>query len=160
MALPKYVKREHLDDGIANVVININKIPGIGTMTTCEGHVWRDTPMWPAKNGWIHFHKEKGLHDTLIDSMKKFCDKNSYFSIDNYVWDNIPNIENFTINANFEDHTCFDYFHNSKELADYFDRVDKEKKHILDGWNELNKLVVGYIKKKISQNINNLSYRK
>lgn len=164
MTLPNYVKLEHLDPGIKNLVINLNRIPGVYTQTTCEGHVWREVPAWPTKDGWVHFQKPKMQHDKLVVSIDDYCRDNAIFTLTDRTWDGQDKVDEYTINGLFESHQGDDGLKpfddmNKKEQNAYWNRADVRMIDILKGWNELNQVVLRYIRENLKINPSRLSYR-
>lgn len=68
--LPKEFDLEKLDEGIRNLVININRIPEVDTETTCEGYIWEYNSSFPTKFGWIHFNRPTIKRKGLIQRIK------------------------------------------------------------------------------------------
>jgi hypothetical protein len=158
--LPRNVKDEHLDDGIRELVHTINRIPEIDTMTTCEGHVWRDTPAWPTKDGWIHFVTKKDAYLDLLQNIDYFCQEKGYFSLtDAALGENTL----YTIGGHFEPHhdeqfeDLFEKMSPTEQEA-YYDRADAHKEILLKDWSALNTLLQNYIKLHIG-NLDDLPYR-
>jgi len=164
MTIPNYVKLSDLDDGVRRLVINLNRIPGVYTQTTCEGHVWREVPAWPTKDGWVHFQKPKKQHDKLVISIDDYCRDNAIFTLKDRTWKGQDKIDEYTINGLFESHQGDDgmkpfYEMTKREQNAYWKRADVRMMEILKGWKELNQVVVQYIKEDINKNIFLLAYR-
>lgn len=159
--LPEYVHESHLDDGVRDIVININRIPGIDTMTNCEGHIWKDIPAWPTKDSWMHFVKEENKHGILIARFDDFCNAKEYFSMENR--ENLfqENTLLYTLNGVFESHDNGSLFEriSKEEQKAYFARAEKRKELLLQGWQDLNDIVINYIKETITTNYLDLPYR-
>jgi len=162
--LPEHVKLEHLDDGVRELVVNLNRIPNVDTMTTCEGHLWFDIPAWPTKNGWAYIVvPEDGSRDDLIGRIKGFCDRRAHFNIEEHSrWDGFAT---YFIDGMFEDHQGEDNGGLSyEERSDiqqelYRRRAKKRKTQLLRVWRQLNDLVVDYIRENVSEDVESLPYR-
>jgi hypothetical protein len=168
MTLPKDIKLIEIDSGIRHLVVNLNRIPGIYTQTTCEGHVERDVPTYfPTTNGYIHFNKIFNQHDALIKQISDLFLKNKMFTLTDY--SSYGATENsYTIDALFEPYqeenelrTIFNDKNSKKikKIQEYLDCADLQKIEILKGWNKINQTVVEYIKQNISKEIFQLPYR-
>ena len=164
MTLPNYVRLHDLDRGIRELVINLNRIPQIHTQTNCEGHVWREVPAWPTKNGWIYFQKPQSQHENLIIGLNKYCNENQIFRLTQYNRDTDDEIIQYTINGMFESHEGDDGLKpfedmNKKEQAAYWKRADIRKIELLKGWKELNNMVVKYITEELHSTPADLPFR-
>ncbi len=157
--LPKNFKLERLDNGIKNLVITLNKIPEVHTATTCEGHVWRDCPAYPTKDGWVYFSKDK---NGLTKTIENFC-----IDYPAFILDYNPIVDFYIINGTFGDelgdpHKNSAGIHFEKwskdEQEKFFEKADIRKKEILLGWNELDSRLKDYIIKNITRDIESLSY--
>jgi hypothetical protein len=151
MSLPQGFNIEKPDNGIRELVINLNQIPGVDTDTTCEGHVWYEFPKWPTKDGWIHFSTSKGENKDLVELVKSFCSKSGYFKLEGPK--ELGEISSFTIIALYEPHhdeKCENLFAkwSRQQQQDYFRRAEDRRKQHAQGWKELNELVIDYIKEK------------
>jgi hypothetical protein len=152
---------EELDDGVRRLVYALNRIPQVGTMTTCEGHVWRDTPFWPTKDGWVYFAKPEGVHEGLVTEIQDYCTKNEFFKMGK-PYKISPRSPNYirVINGRFEDHdsgALFDRI-NEEEQEKYFKRAEIRKEQLLKGWYELGGIVERYIIRNITKDIESLPY--
>jgi hypothetical protein len=164
--LPKYVELDDIDDGIKNLVINLNRIPELDTQTTCEGHVLRNSLcILPSKDGWIHFSKPSKRYNHLNKKMKiLFSQKYDFFNLHTWSIPCIPGeirlFSSHTINACFEPHSDGDLFKRLDEKGKeaYFERADLRKIEILKGWADINQIVIDYIKRNISPDIDSLPY--
>jgi hypothetical protein len=157
--LPKNFNLEYLDEGIEDLVINLNRIPEVDTATTCEGHVWENIPAWPTKDGWIHFLTEK--YEDLLLKIDYWCQEKGFFELD---VGELCGHKKYTILGKYEPHHDDEYNNlfekmNAREKKDYFKRVGIRRKEILKGWEDLNNLVVDYIKNHINEDIESLEYR-
>lgn len=163
MTLVNYVKLKDVDDAIRPLVININRIPGIYTQTTCEGHVWHECPAFPTKDGWIHFSKPKEQHDKLIISIDDYCKSNKLFSLTD--WHQESETDQYTINAAFDaEHDEYQRVEileklNPKEKKEFWTGMDAQKPILISGWRDLNQVVVRYIKENITIDLFTLPYR-
>ncbi|RJQ15693.1 hypothetical protein C4573_06075 [Candidatus Woesearchaeota archaeon] len=163
MALCETVKLEHVDDHVLDLVINLNRIPQINTLTTCEGHVPYEPPTWPAKDGWIYFTIPEGAYRDLLLTLELFCQERNYFALRN-IRSVKPMIESFQIVAEYEPHhdaemnNLFEKMNDAGKKA-YFERAEIRRKEILQGWSDLNALVVQYIQAHIAEDIESLPYR-
>lgn len=159
--LPYRLSLDELDDGIRDLVINLNRIPGVYTNTTCEGHIWRDIPAWPTKDGWIHLNVSKIEHTELIPRIRNFVVANSIFELEgpNSLSDERHN--HYIINGLYESHDNGQLFDriNLKEREDYFKRAEKRREELLKGWGNLNTLVIQYIKDNITLDYLSLKFR-
>ncbi|MBT3395046.1 hypothetical protein HOA59_00745 [archaeon] len=159
--LPEMIRLKHLDEGIMNLVIDINRIPDVHTLTNCEGHIWRDCPAWPTKDGWLHFLTEKNENKGLLNKISEYCSDFDHMSIDTR---NYTNRLVHTISAGFEPHhtsgmeNIFEQMSKRKQ-EEYFKRADVRKEEILNNWSDLNGLVRSYIKNNISEHVDSLRYR-
>ena len=64
--LENFVKVDHLDPGVRDLVVNLARIPESRLYTNCEGHVWDWCPVWPSKNGWLYVEFPKGMYNDLV----------------------------------------------------------------------------------------------
>lgn len=136
MALPANVGLHAVDEGVRRLVINLNRIPEVYTMTTCEGHVWRWCREWPAKHGWAHIHFPDE-HSELLRRVEGFCSQNELFSLEPPSFGSAHFLA-----ANYEE------FPQNGELADYFDRADAVHQRHLEGWDELAGIVYEYARER------------
>ncbi|MBS3079411.1 hypothetical protein J4218_04775 [Candidatus Pacearchaeota archaeon] len=155
--LPRNFELRWLDYGIRSLVISLNRIPGVYTMTTCEGHIWKDIPLWPTKDGWVHFGKPRGVHDGLVTEIRAFLFRPEYyfFNLGISEFPNCPNLDpTHTISASFDKHTigAESIFLRMDLISqrNYFKRAERRKQKMLQGWNDLNQVVIGYIRKNIT----------
>jgi len=159
--LPEGFKLSYLDSGITRIVVALNRIPEVSTLTTCEGHVWRDTPFWPTKWGWVHFAKPEGVHEGLVTDIQNYCAKNELFGMSKpYKLSQKSRDYNRTIEAKFEDHQdgmLFDRI-SEKEQEEYFQRADVRKVELLKGWDDLGEIVENYIMREITKDISSLPF--
>lgn len=161
--LPERFNLKHLDEGIEELVVNINRLPNINTATTCEGHIWKHTPAWPTKDGWIHFFVEDPeKYQGLLLKLDYWCQEKGYFELENGVKMNEMFI--YTIFGKYEPHhdnEFNDLFENmnQRERRNYFRRAETRRKKLLNGWRELNDLIVDYIQNHISEDVKALPYR-
>ena len=164
MSLVNYVKITDIDPGVRKLVINLNRIPGVYTQTTCEGHVWREVPAWPTKDGWVHFQKSRKQHDRLVVSIDDYCRDNAIFTLTDRTWKGQNEIDEYTINGLFEPHQGddglkpFDEMTRREQNA-YWKQADARMIEILKGWNELNQVVIRYIRENIGISTSKLPYR-
>ncbi len=163
MTLVNYVKLRELDDAIRPLVININRIPGIYTQTTCEGHVWHDCPAFPTKDGWVHFSKPKNQHGGLVTTIQEYCKENKFFSLTN--WGGEPGIDQYTINAAFDaEHDEYERIDileslSPEEKKEFWSKMDSQKPVLVAGWRDMNQVIVRYIKENINPDLFKLPYR-
>lgn len=159
--LPRGFDLRHLDDGIRNLVVNLNRIPDLHTMTTCEGHIWRETPAWPTKDGWIHFYKPIDKYSDLIEQMLSFCNQHNSFKLEGPT-NNSPSLGNnfFTMVAMFESHENGNLFDrlDGKGKKEYFSKAEIRLRQNLSGWSELDKLVATYIRNHLKREPESLPY--
>ncbi|KYK26143.1 hypothetical protein AYK26_00820 [Euryarchaeota archaeon SM23-78] len=164
MVLPKGFNIEEVEKGIRELVINLNRIPGVRTIIpTCEGHVYYyDFEEWPAKEGIISFCAEKHHSEWLVETIKDFCGRIEYFEFKGP--QNQFGKTYYEIIASFESHhddKLNDLFGKMgvREQMGYVKRAKKRKNRILAGWKRLNDLVEDYIKQNISEDVESLPYR-
>lgn len=158
--LPEGFHLDCVDEGVRRFVLALNRIPEVDTMTTCEGHVWRDTLAWPTKDGWVHFLKPDNLHDELIKRIQSYCEGNRIFKIGKPSKWRSATKSIRTVSGMFESHEnggLFDRISN-EEQEKYFERADKRKIELLRGWNELGEVTENYIIENISRDIESLPY--
>ncbi len=161
--LPANFNLDYLDKGIREIVIDINRIPGLHTMTTCEGHVWSDIPLCPTKDGWIHFVKPNELYQNLVIDINAFGYRKGYhfFNILGPV-ELRENHSLYTIEARFDQHDiCADSIFlmmDERSKGDYLKRAQTRKLRILQGWNEIDKIVIDYIKRTINSDYQSLPF--
>ena len=109
--------------------------------------------------GGFHFVSPPRMHDGLIEQIRQFdAGRDSFFSLngpDEFIY--VPGLEIYTLNANFEPHNNFG--NTEREQRNYFRRAETRKKRILEGWADLNQLVVNYIKANITEDIESLPYQ-
>ncbi len=161
--LPSNFNLDDLDDGIRQLVIDLNRIPELHTMTNCEGHIWRDTPAWPTKDGWVHFFKPEGLYKDLVLDINAFGYRRGYYFFNLIDWGTINSgSSQYTIEARFDQHNIsFDSLFermDKRNQRDYLRRARTRKQRILQGWNELDKVVIDYIKRAINQDYQSLPF--
>lgn len=160
--LPSRLPIGHLDIGIRAVVINLNRIPGVFTNTTCEGHIWRDIPAWPTKDGWIHFNVQNGTNPTLISRIKKeFVESHPIFELEeggNNLYDDFLH---YTMEGHYESHDGGNLFDriNEQEQQQYFERAEIRRKEILRGWLDFNKVVASYLADNFGKDYKKLPFR-
>lgn len=160
--LPPYVKDKHLDEGVIDLVKNLNRVPGVFTYTTCEGHVYgHKCPLMPTKGGWVHVHiPEDEEFASLADVIADFTRNNKYFSLQDQdqLWE-----PHYTINADFarvaEFGECDLETMTARERKNYLAQARRWHKKHLEGWSELNKLVEDYIQSEIGLYPSQLPYR-
>jgi len=160
MSLPEKFNLNWLDDGIRQLVIDINRIPGNSTLTTCEGHIWYDTPAWPTKDGWVHFCTNT---DELLALFEEFCDGLDFFTLQKppYI-ENAPSI--YTVIGHFESHhdrelgSCYSGW-SEGEQEKYIARAEVRKVEIQAGWDELDALIREYIAENICVDIDQLPFQ-
>ncbi len=159
--LPKVIKLGDLDEGIMNLVVDMNRIPKVHTLTNCEGHIWEDCPTWPTKDGWLHFLTEKNDHGELLEDISSYCDGFDHMNIG--TTDYLERLVH-TISAEFEPHHNYGMENlfekmSEREQAKYFKNAEIRKSEILNNWSDLNSLVRNYIKNNISEYVDTLPYR-
>ena len=153
--LPHSFPLEALDDGIRSVVVNINRIPGVFTNTTCEGHIWRDCPTWPTKDGWIHFNVRDGTNSELVPKIKRdFLEQNNIFELEEWGNKLERDYSAYTMVAHYESHDNGSLFGriNEQEQQEYFRRAEKRRGEILKGWGNFNEVLISYLKEKFGEN--------
>jgi hypothetical protein len=164
--LPAKFNLDHLDDEIRELVININRIPGVYTNTTCEGHVWEECPAWPAKDGWTHFNVPSGSHEGLIPHLNQFFFAHPYFDL-TYYENTTPSLQDrpihYMITANHPQHRIDgeDIFSRLPEelQRDYFEFCHEWKRRKINpGWRRLNELILDYIRKNVTEDVESLQY--
>lgn len=151
----QWLNLEYIDDRIRNIVVNLNRIPGVDTYTTCEGHIWaHNTSYCPTKCGWIHFVAPEG-HD-IHDIIRGFCDTHEYFTL--FERKDGPEPRYSTLNA-------LHYPHENGELipaniAHGYPNMTREEKarfirnararraELYKGWEDLDRLLAGYLREK------------
>lgn len=146
--LPHRFNLNHLDNGIREVVINLNRIPDVFTYTTCEGHVWREVPAWPTKDGWVHFNIPTGKYDSLVAGTREFVrGKNGLFQLEGPSHFTTLAHDKYTMSALFEDHDCgqlFDRLDGAGQEA-YYSRADARHLEHLSGWSEWNRIIEKFL---------------
>lgn len=161
--LPERLKLECIDEGVRDVVIALNRIPGVNTYTTCEGHIWREIPAWPTKDGWVHFDRPRDRHEKLVGDISRFCEGIEFFDIEvPKVVENFPLIH--TVNGKYEPHHDNDFNDlfsemNKRERGAYFERAEVRREEILKGWGELNEVIIDYIRRNITIDVESLPFR-
>jgi len=162
--LPPKFNLNNLDDEIRDLVININRIPGIYTDTTCEGHVWKECSVWPAKDGWIHLNIPKGKYENLIPNLNQFFFSHPNFELTHHEYTHDKDLPiHYMIGANlpqhhFEGKDLYSMF--TTELQEDYIRYCEEWKRtkINPGWKRLNYLVIDYIKLNVTKDLNSLPF--
>ncbi len=159
--LPHRFNLRDLDKGIRRVVVNLNRIPDVFTYTTCEGHVWRDCPIWPAKDGWVHFNIPKGRYSDFMDRTLEFVKgKNGLFELSGPRSFYTSSHDEYTMSGLFEDHEhgeLFDRLDDSGQAA-YFDRADERKVVLLSGWADWNSVIVAYLRENFGSDFKRLPF--
>lgn len=161
MALSDDVNEESIDEHIRELVININRIPNMHTYTTCQGEIYRDTPMMPTKDGWIHISTLKDQNAGVIMTVNEFCNSNEYFSLEGPQQDMwLAHNAVYTINAKHleYDHETF-YKLTTADQEKFFLEADKRQSLLNIGWHVLDEKVVSYIKEHIYHDVKSLPYR-
>ena len=159
--LPIGFNLEHLDIGIRNLVVNINRIPEVYTCTTCEGHIWRDTLAWPTKDGWLHFDVKEGTNSELIPEINRFLEWHPNFELQDWDGQRISKeYLHYTMLAHFESHEDGDLLYriNKKQQSAYFARAEKRLKDNLNGWADLEWVVIEYLKRHVREDYKNLPF--
>jgi hypothetical protein len=160
--LPEGFDLRHLDSGILEAVVNLNRIPGVFTNTTCEGHIWRNTPAWPTKDGWIHFNVKKETNKNLISKIKKnFIEKHPIFELEewnDYIFDN--NYLHYTMVGHYESHDDGNLFGRIGKFGQwrYFRRAEKTRKEMLKGWLDFNETIISYLRENFGKEYEKLPY--
>ena len=160
--LPNGLSIEHLDPGIRSIVININRIPGVFTNTTCEGHIWKDCPNWPTKDGWIHFNVQNRINKDLITRIKKeFVERHPIFELEEWGNNLYEDYFHYTMMAHYESHDWGDLFDriNEKEQQEYFQRAEVRRQEILRGWLDFNKVIISYLTDNFGKNYKKLPFK-
>lgn len=159
--IPSNIPLKGIDKGIRNLVININRIPEVYTLTNCEGHIWRDTPLWPTKDGWMYFLLKNNTHPQLIPDIRKFMGTHPSFSLKEQGNCMNPGFQFYTVNAVFESHdngTLFERITKAEQEA-YFSRAEVRLKENLQGWADLNRVVIDYLRSQYGQGYRSLPYK-
>ena len=104
--LPKRFNLNNLDLGIKDLIITLNRIPGINEKnslygpTNCEGHLYNENSESPfTKYGWINFYKLESKEEGLIKVINQFCKENRYFSFSERLM-NERDLNTFNLNSN------------------------------------------------------------
>ncbi len=158
--IPHNLRLDNLDEGIRNLVVNLNRIPGIGTCTTCEGHIWRSTPGWPTKDGWIYINKPKDAAPGLVPRIKGFIEAHSHFTFrEPKPTDTFPDL--YMISALFESHDCGDLFNHltKSQQRNYYRRAKTRLEHNLRGWADLDGVVTQYLVENFGENYIDIPFR-
>lgn len=160
--LPYNLPLEKLDNGIRNLVININRIPEVYTDTTSEGQIWRDCPAWPTKDGWMHFNVREWTNEDLVPNMREFLEDHPIFQLKG--WGKLGFDEKFlcyTMSALFESHENGGLFKRISEnqQRDYFRRAETRLIDILKGWGDLDKVVIQYLTSHFGKDYQKMPYR-
>lgn len=158
--LPQGFNLKHLDIGIRNLVVNINRIPGVYTDTTCEGHIWRDTPAWPTKDGWVHFNVKEGTNPELITDINGFLEWHPNFELQSFTHRLSKEYLHYTIFAHFESHDDGNLLYriNKRQQSAYFARAEKRLRDNLNGWADLDGVVIEYLKRNVREDYKSLAF--
>jgi|SRR3972149_7167391 len=161
--LPYNLSLKNLDEGIRNLVVNINRIPEAYTNTTCEGHIWRDCPNWPTKDGWIHFNVHNKINEDLTAKIKKeFLETHQkIFELEEGGNALYQDYFHNTMVAHYESHDRGKLFSriNEQEQQEYFKRADERRKEILRGWIDFDGVIVSYLKDRFGMDYEKLPFR-
>ena len=155
--IPKQIQDDYIDRGVFDFVKALNSIPDVYTMTTCEGHVWRNVPIWPAKDGWVHVNIPSEYAD-LREILESFVEKSPIMSVD--VFEHSGQYFHHTFNANYE--SFDDESPNSwskSRLEAYWNRADKRHLEHLKLWDQMARLTEDYIQSELGLYPNQLIYR-
>ncbi len=153
--LPKRLPLAYIDEGVRKLVVNLNRIPDVFTNTTCEGHIWRNTPAWPTKDGWIHLNIEEGTNTNLVSTIEsEFLESHPIFEIEKWGSGLFKNFNHYTLVGHYESHEDGELFHriNEEEQQKYFERAEITRVEMLKGWDDLNKVVVNYLTRNYGPN--------
>ena len=160
--LPSKIALEDLDVGVRDLVVNLNRIPGVYTYTTCEGHIWRDCFAWPTKDGWVHFNVPKNKHEGLVKGVKRFVEWHPTFKLEDWGED-VSSKEHiaYTMNALFESHDNGNLFGrlNASQRRNYFRRAETRLRTNLNGWADLNGVVIQYLTENFGDKYTQLPFR-
>ncbi len=159
--LPKIVKLDHLDSGVRDLVVNLNRIPNVDTFTNCEGHIWRNTPNWPTKDGWVYFTNPSEEYPSLIKGIDLLIHYMPHFTFESEEDRGRAGFTFNTIRAEYESHDWGNLFEriSPEEQEAYFQRAELRHGYHLLVWEELNDLVETWIRKNLSSDIKSLPYR-
>ena len=159
--LPEIVKLEHLDPGVRDLVVNLNRIPNIDTFTNCEGHIWENIPNWPTKDGWAYFTNPSEEYPSLLSGINAFIHRMPYFTFESKEDMVREGIIFNTILAEYESHDWGNLFERilPEEQESYFRRAEIRHDYHLLVWEELNDLVETWIRRNLSPDIKSLPYR-
>ena len=159
--IPSYVNVAKLDPGIKPLVISLGRLSNVKTLTNCEGEIWRNTPGWPTKNGWIYFLRNPMEHQKLVDSVDFYCNGISYFDSfsSNYGKKIMQTIDGLFEPHHDEHHNDLFGQMNEQEQEAYFQRAGIRKKELFKGWFDLNQITIDYITDNITKDIESLPYQ-
>ncbi len=162
--LPKGLKLEYIDLGVIDLVVALNRVPGINTATTCHGHWKYAPPTLPSKSGWVYFftERENPLHYDLVERVKNFCENQEDFSVEPIDLEGSRKLWQIS--------TCFelenlppqkDPFSNwdSNQRRNYYKRAKRRWLRHLRGFGDLSQIVTTFLKEKVSENPEKLKYR-
>ena len=163
--LPLDVSVEDLDPEMKELVVNLNRIPQIHTLTNCGGEIWRETPAWPTKDGWLYFIKPEGnARNGLVKLARRFCDDWDHFDIGGPDKHEHPiygaGFLLYDIGAHFESHENGGLLadKSAEEIEAYYQRAEERKEHFVRAWADLNEGVVGYLKRNVSRDVDSLPF--
>lgn len=155
--IPQRVQDKHIDLGVFGLVKNLNRVPGVFTYTTCEGHVYgEECPLMPTKSGWVHVHIPDE-HKTLLGAINDYVATNPFFEL--VFWDSWD--PHHTIDACFDDDTCevdLDQLSPTKKV-DYLAKSQARLKEHFKGWKDMEDIVADYIQLELGFYPGQLPYR-
>jgi hypothetical protein len=162
--LPIDVKVEHLDEGMKDLVVNINRIPSVHTLTNCEGEIWRESTM-PTKDGWLYFIKKPEVHEGLVKIIQTYCGRTPNFSFEGPEKDHIHpfyggGFDFYAVKAMFEqiDENIRFCELSKRDQEDYYKKAEVRKADLLKGWAGLNQEVLKYIMAEVSPEVESLPF--
>ena len=180
--LPKGFNLNHIDPGIRNLVITLNRIPEVNKKTTnygptsCEGHVYPKLKVMPVKNGWLYFYKPMSRKRGLMRTMEQFCSERPFFKLELRHFMSEGDFSMVGLNPApygkfgfyeviagfepYEDRAKEIYFDGKteEEQKEYYEKAELRKLEILKGWNTLDSRLLDYIFENITRDISSLPY--
>ncbi len=165
--IPYNIYLKDIDDGLVKLVKDLNRIPGIGTMSTCEGHTYEKKCNYLCQDGWLYFYVTDNQNSEVVDIFEQFCNQHRNFTFVSCIdtKDAPKNSLLYEINAIFqgfeehrEDNSIWTLDMSEEERSEAFKDTRDQKARINEGWKELDKRIRQYITERISEDIESLPF--
>ena len=166
--IPRIIQLKHIDSKIRNLVVSLGRIPGIETLSNCEGHVYGYGLLaMPVKSGWFHFSRNHEQHLKLVDRFGNYCaDSNGLFNLEE---SKINSSIDWVINSVFGNFKAYEK--ETPKGTIFWDEWPKQEQELYlqkarqtlsimhQGWNDMNRIVLDYIKQDLKKDPRTMPYR-